>query len=184
MNRLLGRAVRLAVITSLALVLPARTLLSQARTGTISGRVTEAVGGAPLASAQVTITGTNIGGLTNAEGRYTLRNVPSGAVVVRAARIGYAEVVRNLNVAAGDNATLDLALTKVALALTPIVTTATGEIRRLEVPNQISQIDASKQIENSQVTNVADLLVGKAAGVQVLQGSGVNAGSRIRIRGT
>ncbi|GEM_PF-2466679 len=65
-----------------------------------------------------------------------------------------------------------------------IAAKATGDQRRLEIPNQISQIDAVRALENSQVSNIGDLLIGKAAGVQILQGSGVNAASRIRIRGT
>ncbi|MBC8087775.1 MAG: SusC/RagA family TonB-linked outer membrane protein [Phycisphaerae bacterium] len=184
MNKPLSRALRCAAIASLALALPAGTLFAQPRTGTISGLVTEAAGGAPIAAAQVTITGTTIGALTNAEGRYTLRNVPAGAVVVRSARIGYAELVRPVTVNANEALTLDLSLSKVAVALAPIVATATGELNRSTIPNVITSIDASKTIENSQVSSVGDLLIGKAAGVQVLQGSGVGAASRVRIRGT
>ena len=180
MGFLRTRASRAVAIFGLGLVLPSSALLAQ---GTVSGRVTEVAGGAGLASAQVTIVGTTIGAVTNAEGRFTLRGVPSGTVTVRAARIGYAEAKKSITITAATPATVDLALDKVAVNLTPIVTTATGDQDRLAIPNQISQINAVTAIENSQISNIGDLLIGKAAGVQILQGSGVNAASRIRIRG-
>ena len=179
MKLLRSRASR-AIMVGLALVLPVGALHAQT---TLTGRVTEVAGGAGLASAQVTIVGTTLGAVTNAEGRFTLRGVPTGAITVRAARIGYAEAKKSITITANAPATVDLALDKVAVNLTPVVTTATGDQRRLEIPNQISQIDAATVIENSQISNIGDLLIGKAAGVQILQGSGVNAASRIRIRG-
>ncbi|MES2523519.1 MAG: SusC/RagA family TonB-linked outer membrane protein [Gemmatimonadota bacterium] len=178
------RALRAAAIACLALALPAATLSAQARTGIVTGRIAEAVGGAPISNAQVTVVGTTVGALTNDEGRYTLRGVPAGAVTVRALRIGYAEASRQITVTTGETATVDLQLGKVAISLTPVVTTATGSQVRLEVPNQIAQVDAVKAIETSQISAVGDLLVGKVAGVQILPGSGVNSASRIRIRGT
>ena len=179
------QVLRVVCVAVLALLLPQQLLQAQSRLGTVTGRVMEAgEGGAPLVSAQVTVAGTTIGTLTNADGRYTLRNVPTGSVTIRAARIGYSEKTQTVNITGGESAVLDIALAKVAINLAPIVATATGDQRRTEIPNQIANIDVGKVIENSQVTNVSDLLIGKAAGVQILQGSGVNAAGRIRIRGT
>ncbi|HYW31577.1 MAG TPA: SusC/RagA family TonB-linked outer membrane protein [Gemmatimonas sp.] len=178
------RAMRAAAIACVALALPSATLFAQARSGIVTGRVVEAVGGAPIANTQVQIVGTTVGALTNDDGRYTLRGVPAGAVTVRALRIGYAEASRQITVNVGETATVDLQLGKVAISLTPIVTTATGDQDRLSVPNQVSQVDAVKAIETSQISGVGDLLIGKVAGVQLLPGSGVNSASRIRIRGT
>lgn len=180
MSILLSRLARAAACAGLALAGP---LGAQGRIGTVSGTVTEAGTSAPVSNAQVTIAGTTIGTLTGADGRFTLRGVPAGAVTVRAARIGYAESTKPVTVPQGGTVTVDFGMTRVAVNLSTVVTTATGEQRRLEVPNQIAQIDASKVLESAQVSNVGDLLIGKAAGVQLLPGSGVNAASRIRIRG-
>ncbi|MGV3709236.1 MAG: SusC/RagA family TonB-linked outer membrane protein [Gemmatimonas sp.] len=183
-SRMLWRAVT-AVVTLFVVTIAGGSAAAQARVGIVTGRVTDGAEGGPvLDAAQVTIAGTTIGAITNAEGRFTLRNVPAGTVTIRAARIGYAERTTTVTITAGGTATVDFALTKVAINLTPVVTTATGDQRRGEIPNQIANIDASKLIAESQVSNVSDLLVGKAAGVQILQGSGVNAAARIRIRGT
>ncbi len=160
------------------------TIAEGQTTGTITGRVLDAAGGTPIANSAVTVAGTTIRALTGEDGRYTLRNVPVGAATIRAVRLGYSEFSRQITVTAGDAVALEIGLIKVAFDLTAIVTTATGDQRRLEVPNQIAQIDANKAIESAQISNVGDLLIGKAAGVQILPGTGVNAASRIRIRGT
>jgi TonB-linked SusC/RagA family outer membrane protein len=183
MKMSIPRVVRAMAAAVLAVVVHSGTLAAQDRTGVVAGRVVEA-GGAPIPNAQVSIAGTTLGSLTNAEGRFTLRGVPVGNVTVRVARIGYAESTKPAVITAGSTTTLDFSLTKVAVNLTAVVTTATGDQRRLEIPNQIAQIDAAKAIESAQISNVGDLLIGKAAGVQLLPGSGVNAASRIRIRGT
>jgi outer membrane cobalamin receptor len=130
------------------------------------------------------VAGTTIRALSGDDGRYTLREVPAGQATIRAVRLGYSEASQQVTVRANQSTALEISLTKVAVNLTAVVATATGEQRRLEVPNQIAQIDANKAIESAQISNVGDLLIGKAAGVQILPGSGVNAASRIRIRGT
>jgi TonB-linked SusC/RagA family outer membrane protein len=156
---------------------------AQASAGVISGRVTDQATGQPVQAVQVQVVGTSQGALTNERGEFSIRGVRPGNATLRVLRIGYGDLSRAVAVAAGQTATVNFALPRVALTLTPIVATATGEQRRLEVPNQISQIDATKALESAQVNNVSDLLVAKAAGVQLLPGSGVGAASRIRIRG-
>ena len=62
--------------------------------------------------------------------------------------------------------------------------TATGEQRARESGNAISNIDLAKVIETQTVSNFADALSGRAAGVQVLQSGGtIGTGTRVRIRG-
>ena len=75
-------------------------------------------------------------------------------------------------------------MTPVGLTLNPVVTTATGDQRRVEVGNSIAQIDAAKAVADTAVANVADLLTARAPGVLVIPGTQTGAGTRIRIRGT
>lgn len=174
---------RVAALTGM-LALSVSLTHAQSRNGTISGRVVDAAGTAPIANVTIAVAGTTIRAVTGEDGRYTLRDVPAGTARVRALRLGFSEFSEQVSLAAGQTLVLNITLTKVAIDLTAVIATATGDQRRLEVPNQIAQINAEKVIENSQVSNVGDLLIGKAAGVQILPGSGVNAASRIRIRGT
>mgnify|MGYP000007511335 CR=1 FL=1 len=133
--------------------------------------------------AQVVIVGTTLGGLTNAEGRYTFRAVAAGAVTVRVLRVGYSEQKKPVTVVAGQAANLEFSLSEVALTLAPVVTTATGETRRVELGNSVASIDAAKIAESGAVQNVNDMLNSRTAGVTVTSGTQTGAGARIRIRG-
>ena len=159
------------------------TAAAQAQQANVTGRVTEAGSGVPIADAQVFIVGTNLGGLTNQDGRFNLRNVPVGTQQLRVIRIGYTEIKRPVSVTAGQSSTLDLALSKSVISLQEVVTTATGDTRRVEIGNAISNIDAKKVVESTPISNVSDLLNSRAPGVSVISGTQTGTGSRIRVRG-
>ncbi len=160
----------------------ATTVLAQ-QSGSVSGRVLDAQSGQPVAAAQVAVVGTQLGTQTNSEGVYTIRGVTPGSVEVRALRVGYAELRQRVTVTANSQATLDFRMTSVAMSLSPVVTTATGEQRRVEVGNAIAQVNAVDVVKSNVVTNMGDLLASRAAGVMVTPGTQTGAGIRIRIRG-
>lgn len=81
-----------------------------AQTGTIMGLVTDSATNAPLAGALLSAAGV-AEAQTGSDGRYTLTNVPAGAVVVRAAKPGFATQVRTTDLLAGQTVTLNFALT-------------------------------------------------------------------------
>ncbi len=137
----------------------------------------------PLASVQVSVVGSNIGGVTNREGVYSLRGVTAGDVSIRVISLGYGEQTQRISVVAGQTATLDFALTPSAILLSGVVVTATGEQRRIEVGNSVALINASQIVETGAVSNMADLLTARTAGVLVVPGTQTGAGTRIRIRG-
>ena len=113
-----------------------------------------------------------------------IRGVNPGTFEVRVLRVGYGEAKQTVTVAAGQTVTADFQMHAVAATLAPIVTTATGDQRRVEVGNAIAQVDASKVVETQAVSNIADLLTSRAAGVTVIPGTQTGAGIRVRIRGT
>ena len=157
---------------------------AQEQQGTITGRVTDASNNEPIASAQVSVVGTAVGAGTNQDGRYTIRGVRPGVVEVRVLRVGYAERKQTVTVAAGQAATADFAMAAVPISLAPVVTTATGEQRRVEVGNAIANVDAAKVVENTAISTIGDVLNSRIAGVTVNGGMQTGAGIRIRIRGT
>jgi TonB-linked SusC/RagA family outer membrane protein len=152
--------------------------------GSITGRVSDAATGTPVSAVQVNVVGTSLGALTNDQGQYTLRGVSPGRVIVRAMRVGFAEQRQVAEVAAGQTANANIQMRAVAITLNPVVTTATGEQRRVEVGNAIAQVDAANAVKTTGVANMADLLTGRAPGVMVVPGTQTGAGTRIRIRGT
>ncbi|MBU6367419.1 MAG: TonB-dependent receptor plug domain-containing protein, partial [Gemmatimonadetes bacterium] len=171
------------LLAGLAALVAAAPLGAQA-TGSVSGRVTDAATGLPVASAQVSIVGSTAGALSGTDGAYAIRGVAAGAVTVRVLRLGFAEARQPATVVAGQVATVNITLSAVPISLSPVVSTATGNQRRVEVGNAIAQVNAAELTEKLPVTNMGDLLQGRAAGVTVFGGMQPGAGIRIRIRGT
>jgi TonB-linked SusC/RagA family outer membrane protein len=151
---------------------------------TVSGRITDAPSGQPLANAQVNIVGSILGAQTNTDGQYTIRGVKPGTFELRALRVGYGEMRRSVTIAAGQSATENFAMQPVPVSLNPVVTTATGQQARAEVGNDIAQVAAANIVATGTVNNAADLLTARAPGVTVFEGTQTGAGVRVRIRGT
>jgi TonB-linked SusC/RagA family outer membrane protein len=167
----------------IAVALVATSLTAQAQQGRVTVRVTDAANQQPVAQAQVQVVGTTLGGLTGPEGRFTVRGVPAGTHQVRVLRVGYGEQKKQVTVAGDQEATVDFAISAVAISLTPVVTTATGEQRTVEQGNAIAQINASKVASEAPVRSIDDLINSRTAGVEVKTGTQTGTGSRVRIRG-
>jgi carboxypeptidase family protein/TonB-dependent receptor-like protein len=158
--------------------------LAAAQTGTITGKVTDESGGAPLEAARVVLSGTTRIETTNREGVYTFRAVSPGSYQLRVLRVGYRPTLDTVRVADGETTTADVAMTAAPVQLEEIVTTVTGEQRKLEIGNSVTTIDAAKVAEQAPITEFTNLISGRAPGVQVLKSSGTTGtGTRIRIRG-
>jgi TonB-linked SusC/RagA family outer membrane protein len=159
---------------------------AQATQGTtITGRVTDQASGAPLGDARVYLLGSALVTATNADGRYTLRGVPAGAAEIRAIRVGYTEQKKPVAVTAGGATTVDFAMAPSVVKLAEVVTTATGQQRRVELGNTVGTLgDVSTRVEETPVSNISDLLVAKMPGVVVLPGATTGAAGTVRIRGT
>ena len=170
------------VVCALAL---AAVSLAEAQQSSVGGVVTDEATGQPLEAARVLLTGANRIEATNQEGRYLFRNVAPGSYAVRVLRLGYRPATDSANVAPGEAVTLDFALAGAPVQLDEIVTTATGEQRKLEVGNVVATIDAARITEESPIAEFGNLLSGRAAGVQVQKSGGTTGtGTRIRIRGS
>jgi TonB-linked SusC/RagA family outer membrane protein len=154
-------------------------------TAVVRGRVTEAGSGNVIAAAQVSVTTTRLGGLTDNDGRYVIRGVPSGSVTIRVVRLGYQPTTKTVTVPASGEVVADFSLTNAAKTLDAVVTTATGEQSRKSYGNVVATVRADSLAEKAAATNVNELLQGRVAGVQIVQGSGqTGTSSSIRIRGT
>src|SRR3954470_14686877 len=164
-------------------VLATSAAVAQAQQGTITGRITAVGSGEPLQESRVVLVGTSLFATAAQDGRYAIRNVPAGSYTVRVLRVGYEEQKKPVQLAAGEAVTLDFTMTPVVVRLTEVVTTATGEQRRVEQGNAIGTIDAAKVVETSPVSNIQDVLASRTPGVSVTGGSQVGGGSRVRIRG-
>ncbi len=175
---MLGASLLFAGLTTL----PEGALAQQ---GTITGVVTDESTGTGLEASRVILTGPNRIETTNLEGRFSFRNVAPGAYQVRVLRLGYRPETDTAAVAPGETVTLDFALSPAPVQLDEIVTTATGEQRKLEVANAVSTIDVATITAEAPIAEFGNLISGRAAGVQVQKSGGTTGtGTRIRIRGS
>jgi TonB-linked SusC/RagA family outer membrane protein len=180
LRRLLTPA--LALLTVAGSIAPS-ALQAQAAGGTVVGRVTDAATGQPIQQARVLVQGTQVGSLTAETGRYSLRVPTTGAIVLEISRIGYEAKRININVTAGAPITQDVALSQAAFSLSAVVTTVTGQQRKVELANATAQINVAEKIAELPVSNMGGLLSGRTSSVQVVQTGATGTGSRIRIRG-
>ena len=156
---------------------------AQSGPGTLSVRVTDAANQRPVEAARVFLVGTTFAGATGVDGRLSLRGIPAAEYTIRVLRVGYTEQTKRVPIAAGQTVTLEFAMATAAVNLAAVVTTATGEQRRVEIGNAPANIDVSKVLEAAPVSNLSDLLNSRAPGVTVTSGSQTGTGSRIRVRG-
>jgi len=157
--------------------------IAHAQQATIAGRVTDRATSRPIDQVQVTVVGTTLGALTNAEGAYTIRGVPAGTYTVRAMRVGYGEQRRQVTTSASQQASAEFTMESVPVSLAPVVTTATGEQRRVEIGNAVTNVNVAEVTQTAPVANVSDVLNSRAPGVVVATGPQTGVGSRVRIRG-
>ena len=150
----------------------------------ITGVVTDAANAQPIPDVRVLVVGTTIGATTGADGHYTVRNVPAGNVDVRVMRVGFQEQKKSVHTAPDSVSTLDFAMATAVFQLEQVVTTATGEQRRVELGNAVANIGVTNVAESQTVRNISDVLNTRVPGVIVQTGMQTGVGSRIRIRGS
>ena len=116
-----------------------------AASGSVAGRVLDRDSGEPLPGANVTIVGTSIGASTDLEGKYVLRNVPTGKQSMKVTYIGYRSVTMDVTV--GENATLTQDYHLVVQALEGQTVVVTGQAK-----GQMSAIN--EQLTSKNIVNV------------------------------
>ena len=171
---------RRASLAALLVCVAPTTVMAQGR---VTGRVTDA-GGIPLTGARVSVTGTMLTTGTDVTGQYTFGSVPAGQQEVRVQSIGYVQQRKSVTVTAAGSVTADFQMVQGTVRLDAVVSTATGEQRKVELGNNISNIEVAKRVETAPIANMSDLLQSQASGLQVLQSPLTGGGQRIRIRGT
>lgn len=151
----------------------------------LRGTVVEAGSGRPLGGAQVSIDGTQRGGVADARGQFLIPNIPPGERTVRIQFIGLRPVERVVNFVAGETAVLNVEMTPSPIGLDDIIVTGTaGGTQRRALGNTVAQINAASITEVAPVTNVQQLLQARAPGVVLSTSTGaVGGSSKIRIRG-
>lgn len=145
---------------------------------TVKGTVKDAMGEL-LIGVTVQVQGTGIGTVTDANGVFELRNVPSNASL-EISYVGMETIV----VPVDGQTAFDILLKEDAEVLDEIVVVGYGTQTRREITGSIANV--SEENFNKGISrDASDLLQGKVAGLIITSGSGdVTRGSQIRLRGT
>jgi len=146
----------IAVLTALVVAGAAGTARA-GTTGKLSGRVTDQKK-QPLADVNVIVVGQPLGGLTDDEGRYTIINIPSGTISVKAALIGYAPTtVENVQINADLTTKLDIVLEEKAVTLEGVVVSARRPIIETNRTSNIATV-SRKKLEELPVQELQDVV--------------------------
>jgi len=178
------RLVRYVIPALASLCLVSQPLSAQGgATGTVHGQVTDSVTKQGLPSATISIVGTTRVTHTGPDGNYSLADVPAGTAVVRVTLIGYAPQQQSVSVTPAGTAEVPFGLAPQASLLEPVVVTGYGSQRREAITGSVSSVNAS-QANVGVVTNPTQMIIGRAAGVEITQNNGEpGAGAQILIRG-
>jgi TonB-linked SusC/RagA family outer membrane protein len=170
-----------ALLPALGSALPSQAQTSPAATaatGPVTGVVRQASDRTPLPGVNVIVKGTSNGTSTDAEGRYSLPNVPAGATLVFSF-VGYEPMERR-----ADGGPLDITLKASNRDLDEVVVLAYGiKQERRDIVTSVQEV-TSKDIIDSRQPNIVNALQGKVAGVNITSsGGGAGEGASIVIRG-
>lgn len=168
-----------SLILFLSLLLFQLNAQAQDSMQTVNGTVIDAKSGMPIPGANVIQQGTSNGVITNFDGEFSIE-VPLDAILVFS-YLGYAQQ----EVAVNGQDELSIILEPQASALEEIVVVGYGVQKKSNLTAAISSIEADELTKGGTVSNVADAIQGKIAGVRVKQNSNAPGGSMsIRIRGS
>ncbi|SDN05563.1 TonB-dependent receptor [Siphonobacter aquaeclarae] len=135
--------------------------------------------GKGLPGVSVRLKGTQQGTVTDSAGEFTIQVSDKSAVLVFS-YVGYA----SQEVTVGEQTFLNIKLNPSDQALSEVVVIGYGTAKKKDVVGALDLI-STKEAGSTTATNASQLLIGKSAGVQVLQSNGTpGSDSQILIRGT
>lgn len=133
--------------------------------------------GEPIIGANVVVKGSTNGVVTDLDGKYELRNVPSNAVV-QISYIGYL----TQEFKAGELSTLDVKLLEDTQKLDEVVVVGYGVQKKKDLTGAVAVLKLD-DVKTSPVSSVDEMMQGKLSGVNVMPDNMPGGGVAVRIRG-
>lgn len=141
--------------------------------------VVKDVNGETVIGANILVKGTTNGVISDIDGKFSLHDVPLGAVL-EISYIGY----ENQQIRLKDNAPLTIVLNENSTILEELVVIGYGTVRKRDLTGAVSQINAD-QIQKGAVTNILQSVQGRIPGFQITPSSGQpGADNNVLIHGT
>lgn len=131
----------------------------------ISGKVTDSSGGS-LPGVSIVIKGTIKGTITDANGNYTLSNIPSNATL-KFSFVG----MKTQEFLVGSNNQINIVLQEESVGIEEVVAVGYGTQKRQTITGSVSSIE-SKQLTVAPVASTTNTLAGRLPGLVSLQSSG------------
>jgi TonB-linked SusC/RagA family outer membrane protein len=153
--------------------------IAWSQTRTVSGRVIADSTKLPLSDVSVSVKGSKLGVKTDNDGKYTISLPAGGNPTLVFTSVGYT----SHEVTVGQKTTIDITLFKTFGSMNEIVIIGYQGIPKKDLLAANSQVSA-KDIKDNPLNNVAEVLQGKLAGVQITMSEGApGAEAIINIRG-
>lgn len=165
---------RKVLLSTLFLILHFTVALAQQVT--ISGQVLDEKS-EPLIGATINIEGTTNAVITDLEGKFTIKVLPSEKLVI--SYLGY----KPKTITIGKNRRFDIILDPSVTEMDEVVVVGYGSQRKSDIATAVASVNI-KDIVNSSSTQTLQALQGKISGVQIIPTDGsLSSGMTFRIRG-
>ena len=148
-----------------------------AQTRQVTGLIKDSNTGEMLPGVNIAVKGTTSGVSTNTDGKFSIK-VSNNATLVMSF-VGY----ETQSIKIGNRSDIDVALQSIVQSLDEVVVIGYAEVNRRDLTGAVSSVGA-KQLKDIPLTNAAEALTGKLAGVRVTTSEGSpGAAIQIRVRG-
>ena len=126
-------------------------------TGSLTGKITDADEN-PVVAATVLLVGTRLGAYSDAEGNFSILNIPAGTYVVKVSRLGYNSVTtEEVRISADAATTLDVGLGDTTLQTEEVVVVAERPPVDLKLTSSQANL-TTEEIEDLPVQSLEDVV--------------------------
>ena len=140
-------------------------MVTDQKKSTITGKVTDS-SGAALPGVSVVVKGTTNGVITDANGTYSISNIPESAVL-QFSFVG----MKTQEIPVNGKSSINIVLEEETIGIEEVVAVGYGFQKKINVIGAVTSL-SNKEITSSHVAGVSNTLAGRLPGVIVQQGSG------------
>ncbi len=142
----------------------------------VTGKITNSKDGTPIGFATVTVKGTTVATVSNADGSFII-NLPAGKTTLIVSSVGFTTIESQVT-----GGVADIKLAETTSSLDEIVVTGYTAQKKKDITGAVAVVDV-KNLKAIPSGNPDQMLQGQAAGVQVITSGQPGANSQINIRG-
>ena len=137
----------LTILLIIMIIFSSQSKAQTSNFGKLSGSIVDIETEEPLIGANIIVTGTTMGTMSNLQGQFTLSKIPVGKYRIKATIIGYKSQEQEIQILPGETARIKFALEETVLEMPALVVTAGKKAQSFQdVPNSVSLITV-KEIE-------------------------------------